>query len=183
MEGIESKCLDQANKRLKGYIEQLNEHIIKIVESEADEFLSVAGKLDSFRHVLTDLKDASKDFQRRFGVEKDNTVKIFRYLGQRYEELQTLISEKEKLIRLIQVQESYSGLESKVKEFPKEGLRDSYIELEECARVLVELKSNSNNSQVDYTFNHQVTLLERQLLAKSNQAFFEFIHKSGYFSQ
>jgi len=43
-------------------LEQLNEHIIKIVESESDEFLMVATKLESFKDILGDLKDSMKEF-------------------------------------------------------------------------------------------------------------------------
>ena len=47
---------------MKLYLEALNEHIIKIVESESDEFLSVASKLENFKDVLGDLKDSVKEY-------------------------------------------------------------------------------------------------------------------------
>lgn len=40
----------------------LKEHIIKIVETESDEFLSAATKLDGFKIILSDLKDSIKEF-------------------------------------------------------------------------------------------------------------------------
>ena len=46
--------------RLKAYLEQLNDHIIRIVESEADEFLQVAAKLEHFKTILSDVKEATK---------------------------------------------------------------------------------------------------------------------------
>ena len=54
-EATEVKSLTAATQRLKVYIEQLNEHIVKIVESESDEFLTVASQLENFKITLTDL--------------------------------------------------------------------------------------------------------------------------------
>lgn len=44
----------------------LKDHIIKIVETESDEFLKVAAKLHGFKSILSDLKDSIKDFQKLF---------------------------------------------------------------------------------------------------------------------
>ena len=52
--------------RLKTYLESLNDHIVKIVESESDEFLTVAQKLEAFKTMLRDLKDSVGDFKTRF---------------------------------------------------------------------------------------------------------------------
>jgi hypothetical protein len=48
----------------------LKDHIIKIVETESNEFLKVAAKLDGFKMHLIDLKESIKDFQKLFSNEK-----------------------------------------------------------------------------------------------------------------
>ena len=48
----------------------LKDHIIKIVETESDEFLSVSNKLEGFKSVLSDLKDSIRDFNVIFQDEK-----------------------------------------------------------------------------------------------------------------
>lgn len=62
--------MQQAASRLKIYIEHLNEHIIEIVESESDEFLAVASKLESFKIILSDLKTGMREFHKEFKSEK-----------------------------------------------------------------------------------------------------------------
>jgi len=39
---------------------------VKIVESESDEFLTVASKLEGFKTMLKDLKDSMSDLKTRF---------------------------------------------------------------------------------------------------------------------
>lgn len=40
----------------------LKDQIIRIVEAESEEFISVSIKLESFKAILTDLKDSIKNF-------------------------------------------------------------------------------------------------------------------------
>ena len=40
----------------------LKEHIIKIVETESEEFLSASTQLEGFKNQLSDLKDSIKEF-------------------------------------------------------------------------------------------------------------------------
>ena len=42
----------------------LKDHIIKIVETESEEFLSVAAKLEGFKQILNDLKEFMRGFQK-----------------------------------------------------------------------------------------------------------------------
>jgi len=46
---------------------------VRIVETEQDEFLSVASKLDDFKDMLTDLKESAVDFHEIFCKEKTKT--------------------------------------------------------------------------------------------------------------
>ena len=62
----ETKCVEQAAARLKAYISGLNEQIVRIVESESDEFLTVAAKLEAFKAILAELKAALTDFHGDF---------------------------------------------------------------------------------------------------------------------
>ena len=80
MEYDETKCLEEATKRLKQYLDVLKDHIIKIVETESDEFLSVSNKLEGFKSVLNDLKDSIRDFNVIFQDEKQQTSQVFTYL-------------------------------------------------------------------------------------------------------
>ena len=77
---VETKCLKQASTRLKAYLETLNEQIVKIVESESDEFLLVASKMDGFKGHMRDVKEAMLDYQTHFASEKAHTSQILTYL-------------------------------------------------------------------------------------------------------
>jgi hypothetical protein len=66
---------------LKAYLESLNDHIVKIVESESDEFLTVAQKLESFKSILRDLKDSMSDFKSRFSSQKESTWQVLGYMA------------------------------------------------------------------------------------------------------
>ena len=61
-ESLETKCLSQASIRLRAYIEGLNTHIVKIIESESDEFLQVVAHLEGFKVALNDLKEDVRGF-------------------------------------------------------------------------------------------------------------------------
>ena len=98
---LENKCFEEATKRLKFYMEALNEHIIRIIESESEEFLQVSGKLERLKDMMAHLKESVRDFHKVFQHEKDQTSQVFTYLGQQYKELVTLIREKEDLEQLV----------------------------------------------------------------------------------
>ena len=119
---------------MKVYIEQLNDHIVHIVESESDEFLAVASKLESFKVILSDLKSAMKEFHKNFASEKERAEEVFLYLTSQYAELKAMVDEKKKLAYLVRLQEMYSEVELKVREVM------TYLDVEECVRILVELK-------------------------------------------
>ena len=60
-----------------------------------------------------------------------------------------MISEKRRLEQLVHLQEVYGNLESLVREALESG---DQIEIEECARMLSELKVNAKEAR-DATFN------------------------------
>jgi predicted type IV restriction endonuclease len=67
-----------------------------------------------------------------------------------------MVDEKRRLERLIELQEMYNQLESKVKELKDivgSGDDAAYIELEECVRILSEIKMNAKEA-AEPTINH-----------------------------
>ena len=98
-----------------------------------------------------------KDFHFNFSLEKSSLTQIFEYLLSDYHELKSMVDEKRRLERLIELQEMYSQIESKVKELKDivdRGTDDAtYIELEECVRILSEIKKNAKEAE-EPTVNH-----------------------------
>lgn len=70
---LENKCFDEATKRLKLYVESLNEHIIQIIESESEEFLQVSGKLERLKDMMGHLRESVREFHKVFQNEKEQT--------------------------------------------------------------------------------------------------------------
>ncbi|CDW83466.1 ldlcp-related protein [Stylonychia lemnae] len=181
LENIENQCFDQATNRLKTYLELLNEHIIKIIESESDEFLQVAAKLESFKDILGDLKDSVKDFHSAFKNEKTQTQDIFAYMQQQYEELNIIIYEKEKLQNLVNIQEQFCQMEQLIKSYDiiaQQAAEDSYLELEQCIRILSDLKQSS---VIDINTQQNLALVERDLTSKLMALTSNLIQKSQIF--
>ena len=58
---------------------------------------------------------------------------------------------------------------------------DTYIEYEECARTLKALRAGSDVCTDDPAMNHELALLEKELLKKLNDKLYNFIHKQGFF--
>lgn len=76
---------------------------MKIVESESDEFLNVASKLEHLQTYLTTLKQSFKDFHTSFALEKTRTKDMLDYMGKQWEELSENIKEKQELENLVKV--------------------------------------------------------------------------------
>ena len=70
----------------------------------------VATKLESFKDILGDLKDSMKEFHQAFKQEKDQTQDVFTFIQLQYEELNIIIHEKEKLEKLVLIQEQFNEL-------------------------------------------------------------------------
>ena len=165
-----------ASDRLKQYIEELNDHIVKIVESESEEFLEVGSKLECFRKVLTELKEGLKTFHQRFTFEKGRTEQALGYLESQYSELSAMVAEKERLESLVRLQEMYQVLLDKVKSI------EEPWEIEECSRMVITLRENAKVAS-DPAFNQQLLTVERQLIEQAVGRLDKFISSSGYFNE
>eukprot|EP00347_Sterkiella_histriomuscorum_P008964 403343057 len=177
-EQIENQLLDQASKRLKLYLEALNEHIIKIVESESDEFLSVASKLENFKDVLGDLKDSVKEYYQIFKTEKGDAIETFSFLQQQYSELESVVNERDQLERLIMILEKYENIQSGIKKIKNGKSEEMYLDLEETVRDFQELWVNQNfDSQV----KHQLAMIQKDLMTILNYGLIDLIKNSLMF--
>jgi hypothetical protein len=65
--------LEAAQHRLRTYLDTLREQIVAIVETESEGFLRVAAKLDGFKQLLSDMKQAAVGFNENFNAERLKT--------------------------------------------------------------------------------------------------------------
>ena len=93
------------------YIEGLNEHIVKIVESESHEFVVVARNLEAFRkEVFTELKEGVRSVKENYAKEKGKTELKLGAIDALHSEVSIMEVEKKRLEKLIQAQDGYGKL-------------------------------------------------------------------------
>jgi len=104
---VQVKCLKQASARLRLYIEQLNDQIVKIVESEADEFLTVGAKMEGVKSFLSDLKESQRNFQKEYSSQRHHAESILTYLSKQYAELKEMLEQRQQLTTSITHSQEY----------------------------------------------------------------------------
>ena len=132
-----------------------------IVETESEGFLRVAAKLDGFKQLLQDMKQAAVDFSDSFAHERHNTEQLYAYLLEEYVELREMVSERARLAHLVRIQEMYAEVQDRVLQGK---VSDGVLRLEETIRMWKEVKRAAGTG--DPTIDQKLCMLQRSLVGK-----------------
>jgi hypothetical protein len=77
------------------------------VESEAEEFMQVGQRLEGFKQVLKRVKEDVNTFQINQKAESAMQLQVLHFLDTEYQELREMVEEKQRLEKLVKLQECY----------------------------------------------------------------------------
>lgn len=93
-------------------------------------------------------------------------MEVLDYLQVEYVELRDMVAEKRRMERLVKLQEIFKVVEERMRNIESA----SFLEVEECARMIGELKENAKEAR-DQTFNVSVAAIERNIVEAAVKGF------------